>query len=137
MVASELRRARSGRCAPQFETWSEAAQLSEAFISVITLHELEVGCLLTERNDPATGLMYRDWLETLAVAFEGRIVSVNRSIALLAAGYHVPTPAPLADSLIAATAVVLEATVATRNTGDFARFGVPLVNPWDGAGGSV
>ncbi|MCL2802533.1 MAG: type II toxin-antitoxin system VapC family toxin [Micrococcales bacterium] len=132
MVASELRRARTGRASPAFAAWAEAAPLAKAFISVITLHEMEVGCLLTERRDPTQGLVYRDWLEMLVEAFEGRVVPVSREVASAAAAFHVPDPAPFADALIAATAVVLGASVATRNVGDFARFEVPLVNPWDG-----
>jgi len=131
MVVSELRRIGSGNVAPRFLAWTEAVALSQAYLSVITLHEMEVGCLLTARKDPIRSLVYREWLETVAEAFEGRIVEVSLPIARLAAGYHVPDPAPMADALIAATAAELDVTVATRNTRDFARFGVRLVNPWD------
>ncbi len=36
----------------------------------------------------------------------------------------------LPDAMIAATAIANGLTVATRNTGDFERFGVPLINPF-------
>jgi hypothetical protein len=32
-------------------------------MSVITLHELELGVLLAERRDPAQGAVLRTWLE--------------------------------------------------------------------------
>jgi predicted nucleic acid-binding protein len=131
MVASELRRARTGRADPAFAAWAESAPLADSYLSVVTLHEMEVGCLLTARRDPAQGLVHRHWLDSLTDAFDGRVVDVDREIALTAAGYHVPDPAPLADALIAATASVLGASLATRNTRDFARFGQRLVNPWD------
>ncbi|MDR2564840.1 MAG: PIN domain-containing protein [Bifidobacteriaceae bacterium] len=131
MVASELRRARSGKADPVFAAWAEAAPLDQAFLSVITLHELEVGCLLTARKDPAQGLVYSRWLGTLAEAFDGRIVDVTREVASIAAAYHVPDPAPFADALIGAAAAALKAGIATRNVSYFARFGLAVVNPWD------
>jgi toxin FitB len=39
---------------------------------------------------------------------------------------------PIKDSLIAATAIVHGLAVATRNHGDFAKTGVPVVDPFDG-----
>ena len=47
-----------------------------------------------------------------------------------AAALNVPDPAPHADSLIAATALVHGLTIATRNVTDFARFGAAAENPW-------
>ncbi len=41
------------------------------------------------------------------------------------------TPLPFADSQIAAIAISRAAAVATRNTKDFARTGVEIVNPWE------
>ncbi|HEV7668322.1 MAG TPA: hypothetical protein VGS22_07340 [Thermoanaerobaculia bacterium] len=44
---------------------------------------------------------------------------------------HVPNPRPFRDGLIAATALVHDMTVVTRNVGDFEATGVPLLNPWE------
>jgi predicted nucleic acid-binding protein len=35
------------------------------------------------------------------------------------------------DGFLAATALANGLTLATRNTKDFARFGLSLINPWD------
>ena len=35
------------------------------------------------------------------------------------------------DGFFAATALAHELTLVTRNTKDFAPFGVPLLNPWE------
>jgi predicted nucleic acid-binding protein len=43
----------------------------------------------------------------------------------------VPNPGPFRDSLIAATALVHNMTLVTRNVADFQASGVPLINPWD------
>jgi toxin FitB len=42
----------------------------------------------------------------------------------------VPDPRPVRDGLIAATALVHQMTVVTRNV-DFAPMNAPLLNPWD------
>ena len=132
VVASELRRARMPGQNPAFAAWAERVDLSDAWLSVVTVHEMERGVLLVQRRDPRQALVYRQWLDDLVEAFGRRILPVTLQAARLAAAYHVPDPAPLADALIAGTACEHDLTVATRNTADFARFGVRLVNPWEG-----
>lgn len=130
-VTSELRKARLRGCDPVFAAWAESDDISQAYVSVITMHEMMRGVLSTERVDPAKGRIFRVWYETVMSAFEGRILDLTLDAASIAAAYHVPNPAPLADALIAGTAAVNGLTVVTRNVADFARFGVPVLNPWD------
>ena len=51
-------------------------------------------------------------------------------VALRCATLHVPDPRPDRDAYIAATALVHDLTVVTRNTRDFEPTGVKLFNPW-------
>jgi len=130
VVTSELRKVRHPGGDPVFAAWAESQDLSDAFVSVITIHEMERGVLLAERKDQAQGAVYRTWLENLQEAFYGRILPLTMDAAKLAAVFHVPDPAPLADSFIAGTAWERGLTVVTRNVADFSRFGVPFLNPW-------
>jgi predicted nucleic acid-binding protein len=131
-VVSELRKVRIGRADPNVARWAETLDTATLFISVITVHELEIGVLLAERRDPSQGAVLRLWLETLVLlAFEGRILSVDVVVGKRAAKWHVPDPYPINDALIAATALVHGMTVVTRNITDFKMTGVPLLNPWD------
>ena len=130
VVTSELRRARRPGVDPAFGAWAESADLADAYVSVVTVHEMERGVLLVERKDPTRGAVYRAWLEDLMEAFSGRILPLTIEAARRAALFHVPDPAPLADALIAGTAQENGLTLVTRNTADFARFGIPLLNPW-------
>jgi predicted nucleic acid-binding protein len=55
---------------------------------------------------------------------------VDAAVAPRSAALLVPDPKPFRDGLIAATALGHSLVVVTRNLGDFAATGVPLLNPW-------
>jgi predicted nucleic acid-binding protein len=130
-LVSELRKVRSGKADPGVAAWADEVDASSLFLSVITLHELELGVLLAERRDPTQGALLRHWLQQAVVpAFAGRILAVDDAVARRSAALHVPDPKPFRDGLIAATALVHSLVVVTRNLGDFAATGVPLLNPW-------
>lgn len=131
-VVSEIRKIAAGRADPAVERWATALDGTTAFISVITLHELEHGVLLAEHRDPQGSAPLRQWLEAdVTAAFADRVLSVDQAVAKIAASLHVPDPAPINDAYIAATALAHNLTMATRNIGDFHRFdGLPLLNPW-------
>ena len=137
-VVSELRKVRAGKADSNVSRWAERVVPSELYLSVITLHELELGVLLAERRDPAQGAVLRTWLENhVHPAFAGRILPVDEAVARQAARLHVPDPRPVRDALIAATAQVHGMTVVTRNVNDFAPMGVPVLNPWIGADAGI
>ena len=122
---------RSGKADPGVAAWADEVDASSLFLSSITLHELELGVLLAERRDPTQGVLLRHWLEQAVMpAFAGRILAVDAAVARRSAALHVPDPKPFRDGLIAATALVHSLVVVTRNLGDFAATGVPLINPW-------
>ena len=132
-LVSELRRVRAGKADPGVSAWAERVEAGSLFVSVITLHELELGVLLVERRDGRQGAVLRQWLEQAVVpAFAGRILSVDEAVARRSAGLHVPDPQPFRDGLIAATALVHNLVVVTRNLADFQASGVRLLNPWQG-----
>lgn len=133
-VVSELRKAKAGKANANVAAWAAQGLPYSQFISVVTLHELELGVLLMERRDAAQGKLLRAWLnERVVPAFEGRIVPIDADIARRSAALHVPDPRPERDAFIAATALVRGMTMVTRNVADFAPMGVKLVDPWAGA----
>lgn len=137
-VVSELRKVRAGKADQNVARWAERVAPSQLYLSVITLHELELGVLLAERRDPAQGAVLRKWLEEhVHPAFAGRILPVDEAVARQAARLHVPDPRPVRDALIAATAQVHGMTVVTRNIEDFTPMGVPILNPWTAIHGPV
>src|SRR5689334_19513239 len=115
-VVSELRKAKAGKADTNVVAWAAAASAATMFVSVITIQELEIGVLLVERRDARRGAVLRRWLETQVLStFAERILPVDTAVARRGAELHVPDPRPVRDSLIAATALVHQMPVVTRN----------------------
>jgi hypothetical protein len=136
-VVSELRknskkRTSLARMNPNVQRWFESVSRWDLYLSVVTVLELEIGCLQIERRDSVQGRVLRSWLENHALPpFAGRILTVDIPVVLRCAALHVPNPCADRDALIAATALVHGMTVVTRNTADFASAGVQILNPWE------
>lgn len=131
-VISELRKVRLGRANANLAQWAETLIVTDLFLSVISLQELEIGVLLVERRDPTQGKVLRKWLSGHVIpAFTGRILPVDAAVAQCSARFHVPNPCPVRDTLIAATALVHGMTIVTRNVTDFVSTGVQIINPWE------
>ena len=131
-VVSETRKINSGRADANLTAWACDIDANQTYMSVITIQELEHGVLLAERRDPAAGAVLRSWLDNdVYHEFEQQILPIDTKVARLAATLHVPDPAPVADALIAATAIVNDMFVVTRNAADFERFDqLKILNPW-------
>ena len=72
----------------------------------------------------------RRQLSKTRAAFAGRILSFGDETAVICASLHIPHRRPDRDAMIAAMALEHGFAVVTRNTDDFAKTGVALVNPW-------
>ena len=113
--------------------WLENHSVSETYLSVITLGEIEQGILLLGNTKRARA--YRVWLENLEQEFDGRILEINRLVQknwaeLTCRAVQTGKTVGYTDSLIAATALTHNLTVVTRNTSDFQSVMKKLINPW-------
>lgn len=132
-VVSELRKIGDGKADANVAAWVDAEDAESFFISAITILELERGVLGIQRRDAAQGARLRAWLDNhVRPEFAGRILPVDDQIATRCAHLHIPDRRNEVDALIAATALVHDLTVVTRNVGDFEGTGVVVVNPWQG-----
>lgn len=130
-VVSELRKVRAGKADPYVAEWAEQVDAADLYLSVVTIHELEIGVLLAERRDPSQGALLRAWLNGhVLTAFADRLLTIDAAVAQRSARLHVPNPRPIRDGLIAATALVHGMIVVTRNVADFEPTGVVTLNPW-------
>lgn len=131
-VVSELRKVRSGKADPNVAAWTESVDAADLFVSAITIMELELGVLSIERKDATQGAMLRAWLDQHVLPeFSRRTLPVDTAVAQRCARLHVPDKRGERDALIAATALVHDMTVATRNVADFQPTGVAIFNPWE------
>ena len=130
-LVSELRKIRSGNADPNVAQWADSVDAGTLYLSSIAIMELEIGVLRIERRDVTQGAVLRAWLENqVLVAFDGRVLPIDTTVARRCAALHVPNPRSERDALVAATALVHHLTVATRNVNDFTSTGVPVINPW-------
>lgn len=132
-VISELRKTGDGRADVKVTAWIGARDASTFHISSITILELERGVLSVERRDPKQGARLRTWMvDYVRPQFAGRILPVDDQVATRCARLHIPDRRNEADALIAATALVHNLSVVTRNVKDFEGAGVVVIDPWRG-----
>ena len=131
-VVSELRKANTHKINPHVKAWAECVVPNQLFLSVISLLEIEMGIGLLERRDSTQAALLRVWLNHHVLpTFQQRILSIDTAVALCCGKLHVPNPRSDRDALIAASALVHNMTVVTRNVVDFEPTGVQILNPWE------
>jgi predicted nucleic acid-binding protein len=130
-IISELRKPRPE---PKVVSFVASAQLDELYISVVTLAEIRFG--IENVTDTAKRSELNDWLaHKVRPLFAQRVLGVSEEVMLRwrllvdggrKAGYTYSQP----DLIIAATALVHDLAVVTRDTVEFERAQVPVFNPW-------
>lgn len=130
-VISELRRPRPSARVRDFI----ASQLLEdLFISTVTFAEIRYG--IDAVDSPALRAELNDWLvHRVRPLFDQRVLEVSEDVMfkwrlLVEDGRKVGHTFSQPDLIIAATALQHGLTVVTRDTGDYKRARVPLLNPW-------
>jgi predicted nucleic acid-binding protein len=106
-------------------------QHGRAYISVISVGEIRRGIdLCTWRGDGQQSALLEQWLQQLLLHFSHHILAFDQQCAQVWGRLRVPNPDAVIDKQIAATALVYNLTVVTRNTRDSAGTGVRLLNPF-------
>jgi toxin FitB len=101
------------------------------FISVITLGELRRGVeLIRHRGDRRQAERLETWLDMLLIEYQDGILDFDQDIAQLWGRLRVPHSENALDKQIAATALIYDLTIITRNQADFLQTGVPVLNPF-------
>ena len=104
---------------------------SEVFISVVTFGELRRGVeLIRHRGDISQAKQLETWLYIMLAEYQEHILDINHDVAQLWGRLRVPHYENALDKLIAATALIYDLTVVTRNQKDFVKTGVRVINPF-------
>ncbi len=135
-VVSELRkRARADRQVTGFFKRASARNVP-LYLSVVTIGELRRGVeLIRHRSDLRQARMLDRWLDELVAQYAEHILPVDIEVAQVWGRLRVPHPENPLDKQIAATALVYDLILVTRNTRHFAETGAKLLNPFAEDGG--
>ncbi len=126
-IVSELRKPRRNR---QVVAWLEPIQDSELRVSAVTLGEIQAGIELTRAQNPAKAGELETWADLLAASYN--VLAMDAAcFRRWARLMHRQSGTVSEDAMIAATALEHTLIVVTRNTRDFARFDVPVLNPFE------
>ena len=87
---------------------------------------------IRHRGDVRQANQLEKWLEVLLTEYQDYILDINQDIAQLWGRLRAPHPENALDKQIAATALIYELTVVTRNHKDFVKTGVRVLNPFTG-----
>ena len=127
-VVSELRRPE--KADTHVVDWAERSRSKPAYLSAVTILELELGMLRLARRDAIQSAQLKLWIDEQIRLFGSDILPVDTQVARRCASLYVPDKRSERDAYIAATALVHGLTVVTRNTRDFEPTGVATLNPW-------
>lgn len=105
---------------------------SDLYLSVVTIGEIRRGVeLMRHRGDKPQATRLENWLDDVLLEFGPNVLAVDEEIGQLWGRLRVPHPEHALDKLIAATALIHDLTVVTRNVDDFAGTGNRVLNPFN------
>lgn len=112
-----------------FQTAKEEA--AELYLSVVTIGELRQGVeRIRYRGDKPQAQLLERWLLQITTAYEDRILAVDEETAHVWGRLRVPNPENPLDKQIAATALIHDLVVVSRNVDHYAPTGVRVLNPF-------
>ena len=130
-VVSEIRKGRRGDAG--VISWYATVPPVTSYLSVLVVGELRHGIELVRRRDASAAINLDRWLASILLDFGDRVLDVDRAVADMWGRLGVPDPVPEVDGLLAATALVHDLTLVTRNISDVRATGARCLNPFHDA----
>ena len=125
-VVSEARRG-----ARQAIAWLRSVDPAAIHLSALTLGEIMRGVALKQKSDPKTAGHLVEWLHKIRHDHADRILPVTDQISVEWGRIAAIRPRGDVDGLLAATAIVHDLVLVTRNIADFADTGALVLDPWE------
>lgn len=126
-VVSELRKPRPHGAVV---AWLQSTAEADLYLSAVTLGEIQAGIELTREQDATKASEIEAWADLVAASYSVLPMD-GETFRAWARLMHRKSDTFYEDAMIAATAVVHQLTVVTRNVGDFADFNVSVLNPFE------
>ena len=127
-VISEVRKGL--RCDPNVSKWYAGLEESQLYLSVLSIGEIRRGVELKPGRDLNQARVLDDWLGEVMQRFSTRILAVDAKVADTWGQFYAIRPVPVVDGILAATAMVHDLTLVTRNVSDVSGLGVQILNPF-------
>lgn len=128
-VVSELRKGR--RCHSGVAAFFGQAPADSLFLSVLSLGELRKGIEQIRGRDPEQAQSLDAWVHDLQRFYASRILPIDGEVADRWGELNTLRTFPVVDSLLAATALVHDLTLVTRNARDVEGSGAVVLDPFD------
>ena len=126
-VVSELRKPRPHGAVV---AWLQSTAETDLYLSAVTLGEIQAGIELTREQDATKAAEIEAWADRVAASYS--ILPMDgKTFRAWARLMHRRSDTFYEDAMIAATAIVHQMTVVTRNVADFADLNVSLLNPFE------
>lgn len=126
-IISELRRPKPHGAVLE---WYKNIADEDLYVSAVSIGEIQAGIELTREQDKKKAELLELWLQDIANA-HNILPMTGATFILWAKLMHTLSNTVREDAMIAATAIEKKLTVVTRNTKDFRRFKITLLNPFD------
>lgn len=130
-VISEARKGAAANAGVQAFFERAARGAANLYLSVITIGELRQGVeKIRHRGDEIQARRLEQWLSRLTAEYADQILPLDEETAQVWGRLRVPNPENPLDKQIAATALIHDLTVVTRNVDPFQPTGARLMNPF-------
>jgi predicted nucleic acid-binding protein len=130
-VISEMRKGNKTNPGVRAFFAETSRELLDLYLSVVTIGELRQGVeRIRHRGDDSQATRLERWLKQVTTTYAEVILPFDEEMAHVWGRLRVPNHENPLDKQIAATALVHDLTVATRNTAHYAPTGVRLLNPF-------
>ena len=110
--------------------WLEEQRLTDVYLSVVTVGEIERGITQQQQRDPTFAYALALWLDSVLAWYGERILPIDIATARRWGQLSATIGHSSVDLLIAATALEHGLTVVTRNIRHFLPTGVRVANPF-------
>jgi toxin FitB len=130
-VISEARKGAKGNAGVKAFFDNASRDNVALFLSAITIGELRQGVeIIRHRGDGTQAQRLERWLNRVTLEYADAILPFDEETAQIWGRLRVPHPENPLDKQIAATALIYDLAVVTRNSAHYEPTGVRLINPF-------
>ena len=128
-VLSELRKER--KCHAAVGRWYDSVAEDDLYLSVLVLGEIRHGFERIRRRDPHSARALDQWIDGITTEFADRILPIDSEVADTWGQLGLDRPLPVIDGYLAATAIVHDLTLVSRDKTGFQNVPIRVLDPFE------